>query len=72
MWCSDADGEACSAAGAAQQRRFDQELQQNVAAPRPKRHTETDLARALGDRDKKDVHDADAADQQRDRRQDRQ
>ena len=34
---------------------------------RADRHAQPDLARALGDRHQHDVHDADAADQQRDR-----
>ena len=50
-----------------QQHRLDQELQQHMDAPRADRHADADLAGALGDRDQQDVHDADAADQQRDR-----
>ena len=38
---------------------------------RPDRHAQADLPRALGHRDQHDVHDADAADQQRDRRRSR-
>ena len=47
-------------------RRFDQELRHDVAAARAERLAHTDLARALGDRDQHDVHDDDAADDQRD------
>ena len=42
--------------------------EQDVAAARADRHAQADLARALGDRHQHDVHDADAADQQRHRR----
>jgi hypothetical protein len=44
-----------------------QELLQDVAAARADGHAQPDLAGALGDRDQHDVHDADAADDQRDR-----
>ena len=41
-------------------RRLDQELQQNCRISRPDRYAQTNLARALRDGDKHDVHDADA------------
>jgi hypothetical protein len=47
---------------------LDQELQQDVARLGADRHANPDLARPFGHRDEQDVHDADAADQQRDRR----
>ncbi len=43
-------------------------LQQNLQAACAQRHSQSDLARPLGDRDQQDVHDSDAADQQRYRR----
>ena len=46
--------------------RFDEELQQHVAALGADRHAQADLARPLGDRHQHDVHDADAADDERD------
>ncbi len=45
--------------------RFGKELPQNRRGARADRHAQADLARALGDRDEHDVHDADAADDQR-------
>ena len=44
---------------------LDQELQQNVAAPGADGLAHADLARPLDDRNEHDVHDADAADEQR-------
>ncbi len=44
---------------------FDQELQQHVAAAGADGQAQADLARPLGDRHQHDVHDADAADEQR-------
>ena len=54
------------AAEGGQHHRLDQELQQDVALQRADREPDADLARALGDRDQHDVHDADAAHQQAD------
>ena len=54
---------------AAEQRhggRFDEELQQDVVAARAERLADADFAGALGDGDEHDVHDDDAADDQRD------
>ena len=70
MRTADADAEqrAQDAARQAQHGRLDQELQQDVPRLRADRHADADLARALGHRHEQDVHDADAADQQRDRR----
>ena len=56
-----------SAAERGQHHRLDQELQQHLAFERADRQAHADLARALGDGDQHDVHDADAADQQADR-----
>ena len=39
-----------------------------MQAPRADRHAQADFARPLGDRDEQDVHDTDAANEQRDRR----
>ena len=46
---------------------LDEELSQHVGAARADRHADADLARPLGHRHEHDVHDADAADEQRDR-----
>ena len=46
---------------------LDQELREDVAPPRADRLADADLARALGHRHEHDVHDADPADEQRDR-----
>ena len=59
---------ACRRAG--QHRRFEQELPQDFAAARAERLADADLARPLRDRDRHDRHHADAADHQRDRRND--
>ena len=45
---------------------FDEELEADVAPPRADRAAHADLARALEHRREHDVHDADAADEQRD------
>ena len=50
----------------AQHDALDQELRQHVGAAGAHRHADADLARALGHRHQHDVHDADAAHQQRD------
>ena len=47
---------------------FDEELQHDVAEGRAERLPYADLTRALRDRDHHDVHDADAADEERDAR----
>ena len=47
---------------------LDEELHQDVALARADRHADADLARPLGDAHEHDVHDADAADEQADRR----
>ena len=47
--------------------RLDEELHQDVERLGPERHAQADLARSLGDAHEHDVHDPDAADQQRDR-----
>ncbi len=51
---------------------FEQELREDVAAARAEGLEQADLARALGDRDEHDVHDADAADAKRHRADDAQ
>ena len=56
------------AAEQAQHHRLDQELHQHVAAAGAHRQAEADLPGALGDRHQHDVHDADAAHHERDRR----
>ena len=50
-----------------QRERLDQELGEDVAAPGADRLADADLAGPLADRDQHDVHDPDAADDQRDR-----
>ena len=45
--------------------RFDEELQQDVLTARAERLAHADFAGAFGDRDQHDVHDDDAADDQR-------
>ena len=49
---------------------LDQELPEDLAAPGAERLADADLARPFGDRDHHDRHHADAADHQRDRRDD--
>jgi len=62
-----ADEVADRTADQAEHRRFDEELKEDVALPCADRFADPDLAGALGHRDEHDVHDADPADQQRDR-----
>ena len=57
--------DADRAAGDAQHHGLDEELQEDVAPRRAERLANADLARPLGDRHEHDVHDADAADEQR-------
>jgi hypothetical protein len=47
---------------------FDQELKHNVYATGANRHAQADLAGTLRDRNQHDIHDADAADDQRNNR----
>ena len=63
---AEAERDADAAADQAERDRFDEELQQHVAALGADRHAQADLARPLGDRHQHDVHDADAADDERD------
>ena len=65
-----AEDDAEHAAGRRQERGLDQELPEDLAAARAERLADADLARPLGDRDHHDRHHADAADHQRDRRDD--
>ena len=60
-----AQGDADQSPDHAEHRRFGQELDQDVHAPRPECLSQPDLARALGHRNQHDVHDADPAHQQR-------
>src|SRR5207244_4850816 len=64
---ADAEDDAGRAAHQAERGRLDQELEQDVPAPRPHREPDADLARALGHRHQHDVHDADAAHEERHR-----
>ena len=67
-----ADEDAGHAASEADRDGFEQELPHHVAGARADRQAQADLARALGHRQQRDVHDPDAADHQRhgrDRRQ---
>ena len=63
----EADDDADEAAEERQGQRLDEELGEDVAAARADRLADADLARPLADRDQHDVHDPDAADDQRDR-----
>ena len=63
-----AERDAGEAAEHAERDRLDQELPQHVAGARADRPADANLARPLGDRQQHDVHDADAADEQRHRR----
>ena len=45
---------------------FEEELQEDVSAAGADGHADADLAGPLGDADEHDVHDADAADEERD------
>ena len=65
-----AEDDAEQPAGGRQEDGLDQELPEDLAAARAERLAHADLARALGDRDHHDRHHADAADHQRDRRDD--
>ena len=62
----DAEGDAEEPAGEAEQRGLDEELAADEPGLRAERLAEADLPDALGDRDQHDVHDADAAHEQRD------
>ena len=64
----EAERDADEAADDAERDGLDQELDQHVAAARAHRHAQADLARPLGHRHEHDVHDPDAADDERDRR----
>ena len=61
-------GDADEAAGERRRQALEQELQQDLAPPRAERLAHADLARALLHVHEHDVHDADAADGQRDAR----
>ena len=61
--------DAESAAGRRQEHGLEEELPQNLDAPRAERFADADLARALGDADRHDAHHADAADEERNRRE---
>src|SRR5688500_4626773 len=62
---ADAEADAEQAAGQADHRGLDQELEGDVFLLGPQGAADADLAGALGDGGQHDVHDADAADQQR-------
>ena len=62
---TEAEADADNATKQAQHDRFHEKLQQHVLAAGADRHPQADLACPLGDRDEHDVHDADAADEQR-------
>ena len=63
-----ADDDAGDAAGEADHHRFAEELREHVALRRADRAPHADLFDALEDRREHDVHDPDAADDERDRR----
>ena len=60
------------AAGERRDQPLEQELQQDLAAARAERLADADLARALLHVDEHDVHDADAADRERQHADERQ
>src|SRR5262245_48604000 len=60
-----ADAHADRGAHDAEREGLEEELAQDVAAPRPHRHAHADLPRPLLDRGEKDVHDPHAADHHR-------
>ena len=68
----DADPDAHEPADRRQGHGLHQELGEDVPPARPDGHPEADLAGPLGHRHQHDVHDADAADQERDGRDRRQ
>jgi len=59
------DGYAHSAAGEGHQHGFNEDLQHDVEAPGAEGFADADFAGALGDADEHDVHDDDAADDER-------
>src|SRR5690606_24336797 len=59
-----AEADAEQASEEAKRHGLDEELQKDAPPRRAERHADADLARALGDADEHDVHDADAADDQ--------
>ena len=63
----EADDDADQPAEERQGQGLDQELGEDVAAARADRLADADLAGPLADRDQHDVHDPDAADDERDR-----
>ena len=63
-----AEHDADDAAHRAERDRFDQELGEDVAAMRADGHADADFARPLGHAHEHDVHDADAADDERNAR----
>jgi len=66
-WRPAAQQDADDASGNRQRERLDQKLRQHVARPRAHSHADAILACALGDTDEHDVHDADAAHDERHR-----
>ena len=63
----EAERDADDAAERRERRRLDEELREDVARARADREAHADLARPLGHRHEHDVHDADAADDERHR-----
>ena len=61
----DADGDSNDAAERTERDAFDEKLEQDVAPVRADGHADADLAGALGHAHEHDVHNADAADEQR-------
>ena len=61
----DAGDDSDDAADRAERDRLDQELRENIATVRAHRHARPDFARPLGDAHQHDVHDPNAADDQR-------
>src|SRR5207249_8153913 len=62
---ADAKRDAEQAAGGTERHSLNEKLQENVAPASADRHADADFASALGDADEHDVHNADAADEQR-------
>src|SRR5207247_1210222 len=61
----EAERDANPSAEQAEDDRFEEDLQQHIAPARADGHAQADLARPLGDRHQHDIHDPDAAHQQR-------
>ena len=66
LWIPTPSADPEQSAGHREDDRLDEELGPDVARAGADGHADADLARPLGDRDEHDVHDPDAADEERD------